>query len=645
MREAQPQMKRRGWREFGIGFLVAGAVALVAAAVETALFSAIVSGPPRAADFPYAILLHLAAALGLTLLLRAASWRAPRITFPALALAGMLAVELGGMSAYWLSRTGLLPPTYTLGGRAAVAITGLIGAGLAILAGRIAGRPARSEAWMRAARDWRGLAGIGLAIAVALAGGIVTLRAMPRAARVAVRDDAAGMQRPDVFIILVDTLRRDHLGAFGYERPTSPNIDRLLSESYVFTAAQTPSTWTIPSVASLFTGLYPSAHRIATGADRVPQDAPLLAEHFRSYGYRTAAFVGNEIVTGSNGYAQGFDRFFPPPSPWWAYHQRTAFERIVTRMRKPASAAREWRLNQEVLRWLRATPDVPHLVYIHYLDPHSPYEPSAGDLRAVAPGAPDGPADPPLFRDYEHLVADPSCRDWECLAEPPALSADETAGMVARYDGEIHHTDRRIGDLLAQLRAMGTLDRSHILLLTDHGEQFGEHGGWCHGHGIYEEMIGSPMAYRPPGGLAESRRITRPTALLDLPYTLCRILGLETPPLHQGRDIPELLGQQPPAHPVPVLSELPPSLYALRLDHWKLIRRGSVTDADWRLYDMARDPLELTNLAAQQPDTLALLQGYLEGKLAEVSKIRLATIGSSSDPELLDRLKSLGYIR
>jgi arylsulfatase A-like enzyme len=638
-------MNHTRWREFGIGFLVASAVATVAAILETTLFSSAVAGPPRAGDFPYAILLHLVVALGCALLLRVAGWRAAPGAFPALALAGTLAVELGGTGAYWLSRTGLLPPTYTPAGRAAVAIAGLGGFGLALLAGRIARRAARAAAWTRAARGWRGLAGIGLAIALALAGGIAALRAMPRPARIAVRDDAANLKRPDVFIILVDALRRDHLSAFGYGRPTSPNLDRLLNESYVFTAAQTPSTWTIPSVASLFTGLYPSAHGIATGVDRVPEDAPLLAEHFRSYGYRTAAFVGNEIVTGSNGYAQGFDRFFPPPSPGWVYHQRTAFERIVTRMRKPASAAREWRLNQEVLRWLRATPGSPHMVYIHYLDPHAPYEPLATDLRAVAPDAPDGPADPPLFRDYEHQLTDPGCRDWECLAQPPTLPAEDVAGMVARYDGEVHHVDRRIGDLFAQLRAMGTLDRSHILLVTDHGEEFGEHGGWCHGHGIYEEMIGSPMAYRPPGGLPEGRRITRPTPLLDLPYTLCRILGFETPPLHQGRDIPELLGQAAPGRPVPVLSELPPSLYALRLDHWKLIRRGPASSPDWRLYDLAADPMERTNLAAQQPDTLALLQGYLEGRLAEVSQTRLATIGSSSDPELLDRLKSLGYIR
>ncbi len=638
-------MDRARWRAFGIGVLVASAVATIAAILETTIFSAGAAGSPRVGDFPYAILLHLVVALGMTLLLRVTLWRAAPGMFPAVALAGTLAVELGGMGSYWLSRTRLLPPTYAPAGRVAIAIAGLAGIALALFAGRIAARAARTEAWTRAARDWRALAGIGLGVTIALAGAITALRAMPRPERVTVRDAAAGLQRPDVFIILVDTLRRDHLSAFGYARPTSPNIDRLLSESYVFTAAQTPSTWTIPSVASLFTGLYPSAHRIATGVDRVPEDAPLLAEHFRSYGYRTAAFVGNEIVTGSNGYAQGFDHFFPPPSPWWVYHQRTVFERIITRMRRPASAAREWRLNQEVLRWLRATPDSPHLVYIHYLDPHAPYEPPASDLHAVAPDSPDGPAEPPLFSDYERRVTEPDCRDWECLAQPPVLSADEVAGMVARYDGEIHQVDRRIGELFAQLRAMGTLDRSHILFVTDHGEQFGEHGGWCHGHGIYEEIIGSPMAYRPPGGLSESRRITRPTALLDLPYTLCRILGFETPPLHQGHDIPELLGLPAPTRPMPVLSELPPTLFALRLDHWKLIRRGSVSTPDWRLYDLTADPLELTNLAAQQPDTLAMLQGYLEGKLAEVSRTRLATIGSSTDPELLDRLKSLGYIR
>jgi len=633
------------WKAFGMGVWLAVGIGLIAALIETAAHRPATIGAPGLRDGLYALLLHCAIAVGVTLILRLLAWRADERAFPALALGAMLALELSATANFWVSKAPFTPPFYTTAGRVLVAAGALAGLLLAALAARALHRSPLSAAWARAARGPAGRAGILAAAALAAVSLGLAARAWPRPERYTVREEAAGLERPDVIILLSDALRRDHLSAFGYPRPTSPHIDRLLEESFRFDAAYTPSSWTIPSVASLFTGLYPTAHGIRTAVERVPEDAPLLAEHFRSYGYRTAAFVGNQIVTGSNGYAQGFERFFPPSAPWWTFRRRTAFELIAARAVKPESAAREWRLNQECLRWLREAPGEPHFAYIHYRDPHSPYQPSAADLQAVAPGAPEGPSEPPVFSDYADQVNDPGCRDWECLDHPPTLPADQLEGMVARYDGAIHHVDRRIGALLGELRAMGLLDRAHVILLTDHGEEFGDHQGWHHGHSVYEEMVGSPMAYRPPGGLPGGRRIARPTAMLDLPLTLCRILGFEDPPLHQGRPIPELLGQPVPDRPTPVLAELPPSLYALRLGRWKLVRRGPAGDPDFRLYDLAVDPREQANVAAQFPDTLAVLQGYLEGTLAEVGRVRLAQGASILDPELLQQLKTLGYIR
>ncbi len=639
-------MGRWRWRAFGLGLLLAAALGVLAGALEAFGSHPMDIGRPDLGDLAYAVDLHLLAGLAIALALRLLFWRTTERTFPTIVLGGMLMLELGVVGAHWVTKAPFLPPFYTTAGKAVGALAAVIGLALGAWIARSLSRAVRGEAWMRWVRGLAGALGIILAVGIGVANGYLAWRAWPRPERIQPRADRAQFERPDVFVILVDALRRDHVSWFGYPRTTSPSIDRLLSESIVFTAAYTPSTWTIPSVASLFTGLYPSAHQVMSAANRIPEDAPLLAEHFRSYGYCTGAFVANQIVTGTNGYAQGFGTFFPPAPPWWVYHQRTAFERLATRVRRPASAARGWRLNQEFLRWLRATPHEPHFAYIHHFDPHSPYLPQVSDLNAVAPDAPQGPSDPPLFRDYEHELAGTDCRDWECLSNPPTLPAPDLAGMVARYDGEIHMTDRRVGTMLDELRELGILDRCHILFITDHGEEFWDHRGWFHGHSVYEEMIASPMAYRPPGGIRGGRVIARPVAMLDLLRTLCTLLHFETPLGHQGREIPELLGQPAPPDSVqPVLSEFPPYLYALRLGHWKLIRRGSASAPEWHLFDLTSDPLEHNDVARTLPDTAATLRGYMEGTVAELAKAPLANVREIEDPELLERLKSLGYIR
>lgn len=638
-------MGRWGWRSMGVAVWLTALVALAAATIETLAFRSPALGPPGLRDFAYALDLHLLAAVAVTFVLRLLFRRASEASFPAVALGGMLVVELAGVGVHWLTRVSFLPRFYTPAGRVMAAVACLAATVVAIVLARWVARARRRETWIRWTRGLGGATGLGLALVLVALNAVLVLTALPRAARVTVRADAERQARPDVFIVLVDALRRDHVSAFGYPRPTTPNIDRLLGESLVFTDATTPSTWTVATVASLFTGLYPTSHQVTSETSCVPEEAPSLAEHFRSYGYRTGAFIANGILTRSNGFGQGFEAFFPPSPPWWTHRMRTAFERLATRLRRPASAIQGWRLNVEFLRWLRETPNQPHFAYLHYLDPHSPYVPPAEDLAEVAPGAPHGPGDPPRLFDYDKQNPDPNCHDWECLTNPPTLAADPLAGMIARYDGEIHQTDRRIGALLDELGRMGELDRCHILFLTDHGEEFGDHRGWYHGNSIYQEMIASPVAYRPPGGIPGGRALARPVGQLDLLRTLCRMLKLEAPPFHQGREIPELLGQPAPAVSPPVLSEIPPYLYALRQGPWKLLRRGSTRAPDWRLYHLGQDPAERRSLADSFPDTLAALRGYLEGRLSELEQASLTEVRTTSDPELLERLRTLGYIR
>jgi arylsulfatase A-like enzyme len=217
--------------------------------------------------------------------------------------------------------------------------------------------------------------------------------------------------------------------------------------------------------------------------------------------------------------------------------------------------------------------------------------------------------------------------------------------MLARYDGEIRTVDREVGRLIDALRARGVLDRAHLVLLSDHGEEFGDHGGWFHGHSIFEELGACLLAYRPPGGVPGGRVVTRPVSVLDVWATLFPLLGLEVPPLHQGRPVPEVRGEPAPPRRQPVLCELPPNLYALRLDRWKLIRRGRAAAPEHLLYDLAADPGERWDLAATLPDTLAALRAYLDGTLDGLRQVSMRRAETSLDPATLERLRSLGYVQ
>ena len=654
----------------GIAFLLLLPCALAIGIIETTL--ADTQNRPDPSDLLYGANLHLLLAVPTLLLTRLLLWRQSARCFPLAALGAFLLVELAIVVSYWLITAPWAPRFTSWEGR--VLAVGVVVAGAAIGLGLsfVLVRGLRGERWARAARRWPAAVGLGLVLALLVANGALAYRAWPRGETIHERPDAGERPRADVIIILLDTLRQDHLSFFGYPRATSPHIDRLLSESYVFAQAYTPSNKTIPSIASLFTGLYPTSCGVRGPFEAIPTEAPTLAEHFRSYGYRTAAFIANLIVTPQGGFAQGFETYFPRSAPWWTHRRRTALEQIAQRARKLPDTKHAWRINRAFFDWLedRDTVGEPLFAYLHYMEPHSPYAPGHEDLAAVAPAAPPGPTVPPLFHDYSDSEV---CIDWECLATPVTVAEQPLAGMVARYDGEIHACDRHLGRLFERLGERGLLDRAHLLFLTDHGEQFGEHGGWYHGHAIYDELVRSPMAYRPPGGLAPGVVIERPVAMLDLLRTLLELLELEIPPLHQGRAIPELLarrasseaaadvpaspaaglttapGEVEPVYPrrfaQTVLSELPPHLYALRLGPWKLVQRGDPDDPDLRLYHLGRDPRELRDLSVAEADTLQLLRSYLLATLAGLERQRLDLLETRLDPETLQQLRDLGYIR
>ncbi len=629
-------------RATGAAFLMAAVPALAFGVLESAVSDRYL--PARFGDLAYGANLHLLLAALVALGLALAARRASARKLGLLAMGALLGLEGGVVGAYWIGTIPGFPRFISLEGKLLTIGVVLAGAGLGVLAGWLLGRGLSAAQWDRLARGAAGSIGASVMAAVLLANAALLVVTWPRPARVVVRPEAAQHDRADVVVILVDTLRRDHLGYFGYERPTSSELDALLAQSYVFTNAYTPSAWTIPSVASLFTGLYPSSHGVLAAIHRLPDGLPTLAEHFRSYGYRTGAFVANQILTSRNGFSQGFDRFFPPEPPHWCRHLRTAFERIAKQLTRPGTTRLGWQINLATRAWLEETDGPPRFLYVHYVEPHSSYEPLPQYRDAVAPGAPPGPADPPLFREHRHTLGGLACNDWECLADPPTLSPADLAGMIANYDGEIYRVDRYIGTLLRFLTELDMFDRCHIVFCTDHGEEFFDHRGWFHGNSIYEEMTGCPLAYRPPGGLPSPVRIDRPVALLDFMRTLFALLAMDAPPAHQGHEIPELLGGAAPSLSSPVLSEMPPYLFSLRQGRWKLIQRGPKDAPQWRLFDLRSDPAEQDDLASTYPDTVRAMRGWLHDIVSANTRMLVQPGVITNDPEMLRNLRNLGYI-
>ncbi len=321
---------------------------------------------------------------------------------------------------------------------------------------------------------------------------------------------------PNVLLIVIDTLRADHLGAYGYSRNTSPAIDDLAREGLLFENAVSPASWTKPAVASLFTGLSPLQHRVFTGnkrdeeghvtSDVLAAELLTVAEALRAAGYRTGGFVRNAHLRGFMGFDQGFDLY-------------------------DADLGEATEIVETFLGWQGSEPTERFFAYLHLLDVHWPYTPPGpfGDL-FDAPKADLDFNDKETWKRFERQVR---------TGELAAAEADVEA-MKALYDGEIRYTDAVLGQLFATLRARDLYEDTLILITSDHGEEFLDHGGVSHGHTLYEEMLHVPLIIR--GGGLEPARVAARVELIDILPTILGLVGIEAPVDLPGRDLGRVLG-------------------------------------------------------------------------------------------------------
>ena len=437
----------------------------------------------------------------------------------------------------------------------------------------------------------------------------------------------APLGRPNLVLVVLDALRADHLGAYGQARPTSPCFDAIAARGVLFEDASAPSSHTVSSVLSLFSGVDPQRHGNlyfpATNSFRaperrvrpsVPAELPLLAVALARAGYRSAAVVTNPWLRERYGFARGFERWIDLHAAEWTAHPRA--EQVI------ASA----RALLDELAAPRAA--APFFLYLHFMDAHAPYR----------------PADSERGRFADASRPDPAPRNGPA----PEVRPEDVALLRDRYDESILGLDAQLCALDRELDARGLRESTLLAITADHGEEFHEHGGLGHGVSLYEEVLRVPLVFAHPGLGAAPRRISAPVAGVDLLPTLLEAAGVAAPAGGDGVSLLPLLLEARAGSPLASqldararLSELGP-LVALRRGAHKLIRArdGSREEA----YDLGSDPGERTALSAASGEWRTPLAAELAARLARARAPQPAAAPAPADPDFERRLRELGYV-
>jgi arylsulfatase A-like enzyme/thioredoxin-like negative regulator of GroEL len=396
---------------------------------------------------------------------------------------------------------------------------------------------------------------------------------------------AALEPHPSILLISIDTTRADRLGSYGYARASTPNLDRWASAGVLFENAVTPAPITLPAHTSLLTGLLPRRHGVRdNGIDRVPEDVPTLASTLQQAGYATAAVVGSAILDRQYGLARGFQ-----------HYDDAVGQGGLAIAERNASAVSDAAI--VAARSLHK----PFFFFVHYFDPHAAYD-------------------------------------------PPAPFSDRFRDDL--YEGEIAYVDEQVGRLRDALDRQGLLDGTVVAVVSDHGESLGEHGEPTHGVFLYQATLHVPLIMVAPGRWPAGKRVASLASLIDVTPTLLELSGQAVPAGLDGRSLlPAVAGRTVEARQLPIESEFGYDSYG-----WAPLVGLTDGALKWigapepELYDLARDPRELRNLAAERVEDARRLAA--QWKKAATDDRRSPPVKDESDQarsERLERLAALGY--
>jgi arylsulfatase A-like enzyme len=463
----------------------------------------------------------------------------------------------------------------------------------------------------------------------------------------------------NVMVVLIDTLRADHLGAYGYTPPTSPNLDALAHDSTVFARTTAQAAWTKPSIASVMTGVFVHKHGVVSSSDALGTDHATLAEAMRQRGYRTVAYSSNPWITPEFRFDRGFDDF---ESGRAMVAQLTNLYKLLRRTDRALGARgvpvnlsglvfwgtsanlsnseRDRQLIDGAVEWIGEQPaSEPFFLYVHLIGPHDPYDPPADYVRRFREADWDGKPGPKV----------PPPRVQTIFDSAPPLDARTEAALIAQYDAAVAYSDAQLGRLLDALRRSGALDRTLVVVTADHGEEFYEHHNWRHGNQLYNEVVHVPLVFHLPGRLPAERREDL-SMLVDIFPTIVNLV--DGSPAAKGLD-----GR-------PLFAADDGTARTAFAEHWsfeggtyvsRMVRRGELKLQETRdeargqerseLYDLAADASEQRNLlenpGAVSENGMGELQSLLAGFGDRVSVA--SAVAVDVDQSTKERLHVLGY--
>lgn len=410
--------------------------------------------------------------------------------------------------------------------------------------------------------------------------------------------------RPNVLILLLDAARPDHLGFYGYKRPTTPEIDRICKDSLVFTNASTVAPFTLASTASLFTSLYPDTHSVVDPENRLSEKIPTMAEAFRKAGYETVMVANNPFLAPTFGFNRGFDVCAEEES-YGPDRAELVTDRVLAELDKITGA---------------------FFFYVHYLRPHDPY---------------NSPQEIHQLFDRSRKVRTYDIDAMDSGTVP--ITRDQTNDIIDDYDAGLRVVDRELGRLFEQLGKRGRLENTIVVIVSDHGEAFGEHGRMLHSSTVYEEMIGIPLILYYPAAVKAGKNENL-AQNIDIFPTLAGLANIPLPDFVQGQSLltktrkysfSRTNGYKP--------------VFSVSSRDAKLIHDSQKKPAQF--YDLRKDPLERAPIsrskasgknAARFHELESVFERWIQDCVASnQGSMKLRSL----DRELIFRLKSPGYLQ
>ena len=421
----------------------------------------------------------------------------------------------------------------------------------------------------------------------------------------------------NVLLIIVDTLRADRVGVYGSARPTTPHLDALAARGVRYDRAYATSPWTMPTVASVLTGLLPGSHGVTHVRRKIPEAADTLAELLKARGYDTTGIVGNVLLTHEHGFHQGFDHY----DSHAANGHRFVSTPLVTRS---AVAALE----------RHASSAAPFFLMAHYFDPHYDYLPNDGvDWAPEKAGRLDASVEVVQIRD-----------------DRASLTEEEVRFLGDLYDEEVWATDRGIGEVLAALDRLGLTEDTLVIALADHGEELMEHGWLGHTRSMYEEVVRVPLVMAGPG-VPRDTVVSSPVGLTAITPTILERIGkpaswdrFQAGPLPVSEpDKPEPVFIEVDFVPVNEVSEIKRAhLTAIVGERTKAIRDENTRVVE--LYDLQTDPAEQHDLASVRAEQAVVFQKVLDAAKANARARPMPPAETELDDARKAQLHALGYI-